>query len=233
MKVQALAGTALLLLATGCNQMPGTPKPGVEVPRPDSITNFATLYGQNCAACHGRDGQHGAALDLSNPIYQAWVDDAALRKVIAGGEPAAAGDPATQMPAFAQSAGGFLTDGQIDALVHGMRSAWQKPGALNGQAPPPYESSTAGDTSRGQTLYQSACARCHEQAGTKITDPTYLALVNNQTLRTIIVAGRPDLGHPNWQGDIEGHPLTDQEVSDIVAWLASLRIQTPGQPYPH
>ena len=233
MKVQALAGTALLLLVAGCNQMPGTPKPGVEVPRPDSITDFATLYGQNCTGCHGRDGQGGGALDLSNPVYQAWVDDATLRKVIAGGEPSTGSEPGTQMPAFGQTAGGFLTDAQIDALVHGMRSAWQKPGALNGQTPPPYQSATSGDGSRGQALYQTACARCHEQPATKITDPTYLALINDQTLRTIIVAGRPDLGHPNWQGYIAGHPLTDQEVSDIVAWLASLRVQTPGQPYPH
>jgi cytochrome c oxidase cbb3-type subunit III len=233
MKLQALAGTMVVLFVAGCNQMPGTPKPGPEVPRPDSITDFATLYRENCAGCHGRDGQNGAALDLSNPVYQAWVDDAALRKIIAGGQPSTGSEPSTQMPAFAQTAGGFLTDAQIDALVHGMRSAWQKPGALNGQTPPAYESTTAGDASRGQTLYQSACARCHEQPATKITDPTYLALINNQTLRTIIVAGRPDLGHPNWQGDIAGRPLTDQEVSDIVAWLASLRIQTPGQPYPH
>jgi cytochrome c oxidase cbb3-type subunit III len=55
--------------------------------------------------------------------------------------------------------------------------------------------------------------------------------VNDQTLRTIIVAGRPDFGQPNWQEDISGHALTDQEVTDVVAWLASQRTQTPGQPY--
>ena len=226
MRLQALAGAAFLLMLAGCNQLPGTPKPGPEVPRPDSITTFATLYSKNCAACHGNEGQGGAALDLANPVYQAWVDDAALRKVIAGGE------TGTQMPAFGQAAGGFLTDAQLDALVHGMRTAWQKPGALNGQAPP-YESTGSGDVPRGQVAYQTACARCHEQPGKKITDPTYLALVSNQALRTIIVAGRPDLGHPDWQGDVQGRRLTDQEVTDIVAWLASLRIQTPGQPYPH
>ena len=44
MRVQPFAGTAFfLVLLAGCNQLPGTPKPGVEVPRPDSITDFATL----------------------------------------------------------------------------------------------------------------------------------------------------------------------------------------------
>jgi cytochrome c oxidase cbb3-type subunit III len=227
MKLQVFAGTALIMLLAGCNQMPGTPKPGSEVPRPDSVTDFATLYRQNCAGCHGPVGEGGAALDLANPVYQSWVDDATLRKVIAGGE------TGTQMPAFGQSAGGFLADAQVDALVRGMRSAWQKPGALNGQTPPPYQSATGGEATHGQAVYQAACARCHEQQGHKITDPTYLALVSDQALRTIIVAGRPDVGHPDWQGDIPGHPLSDQEVADLVAWLASLRIQTPGQPYAH
>ena len=100
MRVQAFAGTAFLLMVlAGCNQMPGTPKPGVEVPRPDSITDFATLYSQNCSGCHGQGGQGGAALDLANPVYQAWVDDASLRKVIAEGE------HGTQMPAFAHKRG--------------------------------------------------------------------------------------------------------------------------------
>ncbi|HEX3472316.1 MAG TPA: c-type cytochrome, partial [Silvibacterium sp.] len=124
MRMHALAG-AVLLLVTGCNQMPGMPKPGIAVPRPDSITDFATLYGQNCAGCHGKDGQNGPALDLANPVYQAWVDDATLRRVITGSE------PGTQMPAFGQGAGGFLTIAQVDALVKGMRTAWQKPGILN------------------------------------------------------------------------------------------------------
>ncbi|HTD56855.1 MAG TPA: hypothetical protein VK670_15805, partial [Silvibacterium sp.] len=73
----------------------------------------------------------------------------------------------------------------------------------------------------------------HEQANGKVTDPNYLAMVNDQTLRTIIVAGRPDVSHPNWQGDIAGRSLTDQEVADLVAWLGSLRVPTPGQPYAH
>jgi cytochrome c oxidase cbb3-type subunit III len=226
MRVHVLAGSFLLLLTAGCNQMPGTPGPGSIVPRPDAVTDFPTLYNEYCAACHGKDGQNGPALDLANPLYQAWVDDATLRKIISGGE------PGTLMPASGHEAGGLLADAQVDALVHGMRTAWQKPGTLNGQTPPPYQSATQGDASRGQAVYQTACARCHESSGHKITDPTFLALVNDQTLRTIIVVGRPDLGHPDWRTAIANRPLTGDEVSDVVAWLASLRSATPGQPYP-
>lgn len=224
MKAHGLIGFALLLAVMGCQQMPGTPKPGVEVPNPDSISNFATLYGQNCAGCHGDNGRNGAAYNLSNSDYLSWVDDAGLRKVIANGE------PGTQMPAFAQSAGGFLTDAQIDDLIHGMRSNWQGPGASNESAPP-YASTLQGNAAHGQQVYQIACARCHQNPSQSILNPTYLALVNDQTLRTVIIAGRPDIGQPNWQNYIPGRALTDQEVTDVVAWLASQHSQTPGQPY--
>jgi mono/diheme cytochrome c family protein len=226
MKISAFAGCVLLLAVTGCSHLPGAPKPGIEVPNPNSITDFATLYGDNCAGCHGDHGKNGAAYDLANPVYLNWIDDAALRKVIESGE------TDVQMPAFAKSAGGFLTDAQVEALVHGMRTEWpaaaEKP---QGQDPPPYSTTLKGDTARGEQVYQSACARCHQQSTQGITNPTYLALVNDRSLRTLIIAGRPDIGQPNWEGDIPGHPLTDQQVTDVVAWLASQRTMTPGQPY--
>jgi cytochrome c oxidase cbb3-type subunit 3/ubiquinol-cytochrome c reductase cytochrome c subunit len=227
MKYPALAGCVLLLAVAGCSRIPGEPKPGVEVPRPESITSFNTLYSQNCAGCHGDHGRNGVSLDLANPVYQAWADQAAVRDVIANGK------PGTQMPAFAQSAGGFLTDAQVGALVHGMRAAWGKPNALNGETPPPYTTTLKGDAARGQQVYEAACARCHQNPSENIMNPTYLALVSDQMLRTLIVAGSPDIEQPDWRGDIPGRALTDQEVTDVVAWLASKRIATPGQPYPH
>jgi cytochrome c oxidase cbb3-type subunit III len=224
-KSHVLAAAAMLLpLIAGCNHLPGATK--IEtVERPDSITDFHTLYSQNCAGCHGAEGRNGAAINLANPVYQAWVDDASMRKIIANGQ------PGTQMPAFAQSAGGMLTNAQVDALVQGMRKEWKTQAAPAGI--PSYAATLTGNAEQGQKTYQTACARCHEQAGHKVVDPTYLALVSDQTLRSIIVAGRDDLGHPDWRGDIQGQPMTDQEITDVVAWLASQRVQTPGQPYPH
>ena len=225
MKYPTLAGCVLLLAITGCSHLPGAPKPGDEAQSPASITNFAILYGQNCAGCHGDHGRDGASYDLANPVYLNWADDAMLRKVIASGE------TDVQMPAFAKSAGGFLTDAQVDALVHGMRTEWSAAAEKPQGQPPAYSTTLKGDAARGEQVYQTACARCHKQSAQGITDPTYLALVNDRSLRTLIIAGRPDLGQPDWEGDIPGHPLTDQQVTDVVAWLASQRTMTPGQPY--
>jgi len=64
-----------------------------------------------------------------------------------------------------------------------------------------------------------------------IVDTAYLALVSDQELRTIVIAGRPELGAPDWRGDVEGRPMSAEEISDVVAWLSSHRAQFPGQPY--
>ena len=37
---------------------------------------------------------------------------------------------------------------------------------------------------------------------------------------------------PDWRNDISGRPLSEQEISDVVAWLAAQRPEIPGQPYP-
>ena len=89
------------------------------------------------------NGKGGAAIALANPVYLAVVDDATLRRV------ASDGIPSTSMPAFAQSAGGLLTEKQIDVIARGIRERWSKADALNGSVPPPYASTESGDAARG------------------------------------------------------------------------------------
>ena len=65
-----------------------------------------------------------------------------------------------------------------------------------------------------------------------ILDGSFLALINEQTLRTTVIAGRPDIGEPDWRGHIPGRAMTDDEVTDVCAWLMAQRPLNPGQPYP-
>lgn len=246
MRKAALAGLcapALIALA-GCN-LPGKPKPGPEVPRPEAVMSFDKLYGDNCAGCHGEHGQNGAATDLANPEYQALVDDATLREVIAKGEnhpsdkdPPGTPGEGTLMPAFAVESGGTLTDQQIDALVLGMRARWRTGDPFGGQTPPPYKATRPGDLAKGQVVYAQACAQCHGPSAAKpgkagsILDGSFLALIDEQTVRTTIIAGRPDIGEPDWRGHIAGRPMTDEEVTNVSAWLMAQKPLNPGQPYP-
>jgi cytochrome c oxidase cbb3-type subunit 3 len=211
----------------GCT-LPGHPKPGPEVPRPDSIVDFTTLYNENCSACHGAKGMNGPSYPVANPEYQALVDEQTLHQVVANGA------PGTLMPAFAISAGGSLTDQQVDAVVKGMRAAWYKADALAGANPPPYHAGKTVDVAHGQQAYTTYCASCHGAPGqTKskagsVTDPVFLTLVSDQALRTIVIAGRPDIGQPDWRNDVPGHPMSDQEVTDVVGWLSSQRPKPPA-----
>jgi cytochrome c oxidase cbb3-type subunit 3/ubiquinol-cytochrome c reductase cytochrome c subunit len=219
------------LALAGCN-LPGRPQPGPEVPRPEQVTSFDRLYSENCAGCHGANGQNGAATNLANPEYQALIDDATLRDIIAKGEKGAL------MPAFSTASGGELTDAQIDALVRGIRERWRKPNAFGSDTPPPYKAAHTGDPSKGQQVYTAACASCHGATAQKpgkdgsILDGSFLALMNEQTIRTTIIAGRPDVGQPDWRNHIQGHPLSDDEITNVTAWLLAQKPATPGQPYP-
>ena len=210
----------------GCDQLPGRPKPGPEVPRPDAILDFPTLYRENCAACHGDQGRNGPSYPLANPEYQALVDEQTVHTIVANGE------PGTLMPAFAISAGGSLTSKQVDVLVNGMRSAWFKAGTADGA--PPYKAVKTADLTHGQEVYTTYCATCHGPAGStkskagSITDPSFLTLVSDQALRTIVIAGRPDIGQPDWRNDVSGRPMSDQEVTDVVGWLSSQRPKAKG-----
>jgi cytochrome c oxidase cbb3-type subunit III len=228
----ALAEILAVLALLDCSRLPGRPGPGPEVVRPDEVLDFNTLYKQNCSACHGAEGKGGAAVSLADPVYLAVVGDATLRQVMTNG---VAGTP---MRGFARSAGGTLTDRQINVLVRESRTRWAKPDALGGASPPPYLASVPGDTGRGSGVYRTFCASCHGPEGRgggkagSIVDGSYLALVSDQGLRTTVIVGVPNVGAPDWRGNVPGRPMTDQEISDVVAWVVAQRPQFPGQPYP-
>jgi mono/diheme cytochrome c family protein len=214
--------TAVAVLTAACN---GFPEPqlqdGVAAP-PDTATDFNVLYGANCAGCHGADGKGDAARGLADPVFLRIADEATLRHVTANGV------QRTAMPAFGKSAGGALTDQEINAIVRGMRSRWASVESARVN-PPPYSTSTAGDPQRGAHAFATFCSRCHGADGrggpgaSSIVDASYLSLVSDQGLRTTVIAGRPDLGAPDWRGNVAGRPMSSEEVSDVVAWLASKR----------
>jgi cytochrome c oxidase cbb3-type subunit III len=231
-----LVAIVLFGLVPACDWMPGRPTPEDRWKPPAEITDFNRLYGQNCSACHGGNGRQGAAQPLNDPLYLALITDEALRQTTAKGVPGGL------MPAFAESAGGNLTGAQIGALVSGMRSQWARPNEFNDVELPPYslqdaiaKASGPGDSQRGAAVFKTYCAQCHgedggggERAGS-IVDPSFLALVSDQSLRTTVITGRPDLKKPDWRSNLAGQAMTPQEISDVVAWLSSLRQDTEAQ----
>jgi cytochrome c oxidase cbb3-type subunit 3 len=216
-----LAALALLVIC-GCNNAPGRPPADSEALRPNKVLNFNTLYQQNCAGCHGEQGRGGAAIALNSPVYLEIADDATIRRATAQGV------SGTAMPAFAQSSGGMLTDEQITAIVAGIRLRWSKQDALD-VLPPSYAATVSGDPQHGANVYNAYCLSCHGAAGRggkkagSIVDESFLNLVSDQYLRTIVIVGRPELGAPDWRSNVPDRPMSQQDVADVVAWLSSQR----------
>ena len=244
----ALAFAALSALgfsATGCSIAAAGRRTPEATKRPDQVLDAAVLYKANCAGCHGGDGKYGAAIALANPVYLADTGAENLRVVTEKGV------PGTLMPPFSQRFGGSLTDEQIEALVNGMLHDWARPEQLRGVVIPAYSASVPGDTVRGKAVFAAYCARCHGEGGTgsvgmpiagsgdvpvrgSIVDSSFLALISDQGLRSLIIAGQPDYGMPDWRGEAVNpttHPMTEVEIGDVVAWLASHRVSAPGRVY--
>jgi mono/diheme cytochrome c family protein len=228
--LSALWALSLVMLAA-CSTPDGEPQTNSEPVAPSQVSDFDTLYAQNCAACHGAEGRGGASIALANPVYLSIIDQTTMRNIVANGV------RGTSMPAFVQSAGGMLAEQQIEVITSGIFSRWGRKQILDGANPPSYAAKAAGSVDNGRLVFGTYCASCHgsEGAGTPkgsaITNDSFLALVSNQGLRTIVITGRPELGAPDWRGNVPGRPMADQEITDVVAWLVSRRAENPGQPY--
>jgi cytochrome c oxidase cbb3-type subunit III len=184
------------------------------------VTDFKVLFQQNCSGCHGTDGREGPGRNLNNEEYLALIPKGTLRTVIENGR------PGTAMPAFAVANGGPLYPAQVTALVEGVEREWAKPVNFGGLTPPPYSGDgQTGNPENGKALFQTDCFRCHGSGAPigQLTDPAYLSLVSDQWLRTSIIAGRSDLGMPDWRNVRSGAPLSNAEVTDLAAYLSSLR----------
>jgi len=230
-KPHALVVLILALASvSGCNRMPGKPTEADRWVAPDEVADFNQLYGLNCAGCHGPDGRRGAARPLNDSLYLNLISPDNLRQVIRQGV------PSTSMPAFGQKFGGHLTDAQVDLMAEQMRTRWGRSDEFKEVILPPYNQKDAvangtgpGDPQRGAIVYNTYCIQCHGTDGRggkapgSIVDPNYLKLVSDQSLRTIVIVGRKDTGKPDWRENIPGHPMSAQEVSDVVAWLVAQR----------
>jgi len=138
---------------------------------------------------------------------------------------------------------GNLSKTVVMADENGISPTW----GLSSDPPrgvPPYwapsTSANGGETGNvlaGAKVYARSCVTCHGDNGRGITkgnatihtinDSVVLNLISDQGLRRYAITGRPDLGMPNFAEPRPGNPhfkvLTDQDVTDVVALLASWR----------
>lgn len=194
-------------------------------PDPVQIELGARLFMENCAVCHGDNGQGrvGATLAKNWPSIR---PDLTIRTTIENG---ISGSP---MPAWGQVNGGPLSAAEVDALVAYILS-WETGGPRDIPATPTYAprpaitplSDVSGDPNRGAELFDQNCAVCHGANGEGRIGATlaknFPSIRPDLTVKTIIANGVQGSAMPAWS-QANGGPLSEQNLDDLTVFILTL-----------
>ncbi len=133
--------------------------------------------------------------------------------------------------------GGMLTDAQVNALIAGMREAVVAAGCIRRSRrlrPTRKRRRAIRIAARRATRRTARCAT--RRLTNKATSRSRARCIwRSSAIRLCVrssIAGRPDIGQPDWRhdgpGGKAGAPLSAQDVDDIVTYLASLRTMAPA-----
>ncbi len=185
-----------------------------------AVAEGQVLYTENCAKCHGEQGEgvDGPALN-SKSLLRDTADETIFSLI-------SSGVPSTEMPAWSQVHGGPFTDEQVRQLVSFIR-AWEP------DAPDREAEARAGNPVDGLVLYNSTCVVCHGANGQgtaeipALNDPQKLAQFDDDWYIDTIMEGRPSKGMPTW-----GTVMSPDQAYDLVAllrvWEQGETVQLPG-----
>jgi mono/diheme cytochrome c family protein len=186
------------------------------------IQQGAQIFAENCAVCHGEDGQGrvGATLAKDWPSIR---PDLQIRDTIERGI------QDTFMPAWGKAYGGPLEDRELDALTTYILS-WE-----SGEPRLIYPTPTVdnrivltplpgveGDPNRGAQLYALNCEVCHGEngegrVGANLARP-WSSVRPDLRIKAVIESGVEDSFMPPWSQE-QGGPLSDQDINDITAYI--------------
>jgi len=185
-----------------------------------AVTEGRALYNENCAMCHGEQGEGVDGPPLNDKPFLTNTADETIFSLIGSGV------PGTEMPAWGQVHGGPFTDEQVRQLITFIRG-WEA------EAPDRQAIALAGDPVAGLVLYNSTCIVCHGQDGLgledspAINDPERLSQLSDEWYQETIMEGRPAQGMPTW-----GTVLSPVQVSNLIAlfraWEQGETVQLPG-----
>lgn len=171
------------------------------------------LFGDNCAACHGRNASGGPG--FPNLTTNAWLwggsPEAIAETIRVGINSAHPQTRSSQMPAFGRD--GVLPRGDIENVVAFVRS-------LSQPASVPADKAAA-----GKTVFAANCAACHgddakgktDVGAPDLTDAVWIYGGDAHSITTTVFGGRQ--GHmPTWE---ERLSLIDRKI--LTLYLTDLR----------
>ncbi len=207
-------------------------------PDQDQLERGARLYADNCAVCHGTEGEGRVGVTLAKD-WPSIRPDIQVRRTIEDG----IGN--SPMIAWSQKNGGPLSNEDIDALVAYILS-WETGGFRTIPAtatPVPREIITPvpgveGDPNQGAVLYDQNCAVCHGVDGQGRIGATlakaWPAIRPDLRIKTTISEGIENSAMPAWSQE-NGGPLKEREIDDITSFVLTFgdtTLQTNPTPTP-
>lgn len=208
-----LVFTAVILVAVGLYTLLESPRlaEAAEESSREAVSEGRKIYNEQCANCHGAQGEGGVGPALNNKtLLEKTVDDV-LFSIIRSGV------PLTEMPAWSVDYGGALTDQDIRHVVAFIR-AWQPNAPLI--EPVVFTPSPE----RGLLLFNTTCAACHGIDGLvgidgeARQDQQMLAALDDADFRAAILNGLPASVMPGYNG-----VLTTEQLDDLSALMAAWR----------
>lgn len=187
-----------------------------------------TVYAENCAACHGANGEGSTlAPALNTDELRVRLNDADLQRIITEGV------PGTLMASWTNA-----LDPAQQTVVVTLISRWGELDAAGVTLPvietAPLDTSPEAVAS-GQRLFNLLCTQCHgiDGYGTAIApalnNQTFLSQTSDAAIQQIIAGGVTGTNMPSWGGY-----LTDADIAAITVYLRSLQptapIVAPAQP---
>ena len=187
-----------------------------------------TVYAENCAACHGANGEGSTlAPALNTDELRVRLSDADIARTITDGV------PGTLMSSWSSA-----LDAAQQQVVVALISRW---GELNaaGVSLPTIEAApldmSPQAVANGQRLFDLLCTQCHGIDGygspiaPALNNQTFLSTTPDAAIQAIIAGGVTGTVMPAWSGY-----LTDADIAAITAYLRSLQptapIVAPAQP---
>lgn len=183
-------------------------------------TTGRQLFGDNCAACHGRDGKGRANYpDLTDEDWMWGGEPAQIEETLRVGVNAAHPESRQgQMPAFGRDE--MLSADQVKSVAAYVYSLTNSDYASE---------STAARISAGKEVFATTCAACHGDDGKgnrdigapNLTDSYWLYGGDLNTIIDIVHGGRQ--GHmPTWD-----ERLTKAEIRTLALYVYDLGARSP------
>jgi mono/diheme cytochrome c family protein len=190
----------------------------------DPVAQGARLYADNCAVCHGPQGEGRVGARLKD--FPSINPNAFVKATVANGV------PGSKMPAWSKAKGGPLTDAEIDAIA-AFVATWTTGSVpvVPTEAPQilavlPTVAGVSGDPTRGAQVFQQNCQACHGargegRVGVNLAKP-FASAFPAAYVKQVVSGGVQGSVMPAW-AQSNGGPLTDQQIDDVAAFVLSMQ----------